>query len=74
MIKTALVRNEEGLKIIRDDYYTSNKEMEYELRANGYKVLNIWCGSVSDSVVDNWEFLNRTSKAEKKAIKEKLGF
>lgn len=73
-MRTALVRNENGLKIIRDDYYTSNKEMACDLRGNGFKVLKIWSGDISDPEVQEWEFLNRTSKAEKKLIREKLGY
>ena len=59
-MKTALVRCENGnLKTIRDNYYTSNKEMETDIRGNGYKVLKIWNGSKTDREVDDWEFLNR---------------
>ena len=59
-MKTALVRCESGnLKTIRDNYYTSNNEMETDLRGNGYKVLKIWNGSKTDREVDDWEFLNR---------------
>ena len=59
-MKTALVRTKEGnLKIIRDDYYKTNKEFEEDLRGNGYKVLHIWNKDMKDTEVDDWEFLNR---------------
>ena len=58
-MKTALVRNNGNLKIIRDNEYLTNKEMEIELRGNGYKVLKIWNKNMSDSEVDYWELLNR---------------
>ena len=59
-MKTALVRTENGnLKIFRDDYYTTQKEMAEDLRGNGFKVLKIWNGNKTDAEVDEWEFLNR---------------
>lgn len=59
-MRTALVRTKDGnLKIIRDNLYTSKKEMAFNLRYNGYKVLNIWNGNKTDAEVDEWEFLNR---------------
>ena len=59
-MKTALVRTEKNnLKIIRDDFYKTNDEMAIELRGNGFKVLKVWNSDVSDSDVDNWEFINR---------------
>ena len=59
-MKTALARNEAGnLSIIRDDYYSTNAEMAQELRANGFKVLKVWDGNISDREVEEWEFLNR---------------
>ncbi len=58
-MKTALVRLNGTLQIIRNNYYFTNKEMETELKSNGYKVLKVWNGNKSDSFVDNWEWLNR---------------
>ena len=59
-MKTALARNEAGnLSIIRDDFYSTNDEMAKELRANGFKVLKVWDGDISDRDVEEWEFLNR---------------
>ena len=59
-MKTALVRTQENnLKIIRDDFYRTNDEMSMELRGNGFKVLKVWNGNISDIDVDNWEFMNR---------------
>ena len=59
-MKTALVRTIDGnLKVIRDDYYNTNKEMEEDLRGNGFKILKIWNGNKTDSEVDYWELLNR---------------
>ena len=58
-MKTALVRTKQGnLKIIRDDFITQ-KEMETDLRGNGFKVLKIWNGNKTDAEVDEWELLNR---------------
>lgn len=59
-MKTALIRTKENnLKIIRDDFYRTNDEMTKDLRGNGFKVLKVWNGNVSDIDVDNWEFMNR---------------
>ena len=59
-MKTALVRTKENnLKIIRDDYYKTQKEMAEDLRGNGFRVLKIWNGNKTDTEVDDWEFLNR---------------
>ena len=59
-MKTALVRCENGnLKVIRDDYYTTNEEMTTDLRGNGFKVLKVWNENKTDVEVDEWEFLNR---------------
>ena len=59
-MKTALVRTQENnLKIIRDDFYRTNDEMAMELRGNGFKVLKVWNGNISDIDVENWEFMNR---------------
>lgn len=58
-MKTALIRNEKGLKIIRNDYYKTNNEMGIDLRGNGFRVLKIWDGNISDKEVQEWEFLNR---------------
>ena len=59
MIKTALIKLNGNLKIIRDEYYSTNKEFENELRANGYKVLKVWNGNKSDKEIEKWEFYNR---------------
>ena len=57
---TALVRKPDGnLKIMRYDDYNTAKEMEEDLRGNGYRVLKIWNGYKSDAEVDRWEFINR---------------
>lgn len=59
-MKTALVRGNDGnLKVIRDDYYSTQKEMAEDLRGNGFKVLKIWNGNKTDAEVDEWELLNR---------------
>ncbi len=59
-MKTALVRTtNNNLKIIRDDFYKTNKEMAEDLRGNGFKVLKIWNAYKTDSEVDDWEYLNR---------------
>ena len=59
-MKTALVRTKQGnLKIIRDYFYNTQKEMETDLRGNGFKVLKIWNGNKTDAEVDEWELLNR---------------
>ena len=59
-MKTALVRTQENnLKIIRDDFYRTNDEMSMDLRGNGFKVLKVWNGNISDIDVENWEFINR---------------
>lgn len=58
-MKTALVRSNGNLKIIRDDFYKTIKEMTDDLRGNGYKVLKVWNGNKSDSEVDQWEWMNR---------------
>lgn len=60
MTRTALVRDMSGnLKVIRDDWYDSQSEMADELRGNGFRVLKVWNGNLSDSEVDEWEYLNR---------------
>ena len=59
-MRTALVRKENGnLSIIRDDFYNTNQEFAADLRGNGFKVLKVWAKNVSDSEVDEWQFLNR---------------
>lgn len=59
-MRTALVRDRNNnLKIVRDDYYTTQSEMAEELRANGFKVLKIWNGNKTDAEVNEWEFFNR---------------
>lgn len=62
MKRTALVRDKKtgNLTIKRDSgFYTSQKDMATDLRYNGYKVLKIWNRDMSDSQVDEWEYLNR---------------
>ena len=60
IMRTALVRREDGnLHICRYDDYNSQKEFAEDLRGNGYAVLKIWNGYISDAEVDEWEFLNR---------------
>lgn len=57
---TALVRKENGnLRVVRDDYFKTQKEFAEELRSNGFKVLKIWSKEISDEAVYEWEFLNR---------------
>lgn len=59
-MRTALARNREGNLVIRRyDDYRSNAEFAEDLRANGYKVLKVWVGYISDADVDDWELLNR---------------
>ena len=59
-MRTALVRNENGnLSVKRYDDYKSNQEFADDLKANGFKVLQIWASYKSDAEVDNWEYLNR---------------
>lgn len=58
-MKTALVRINGNLRIIRDDWYRTQKEMAEDLRGNGFKVLKIWNGNKTDREVEEWEFLNR---------------
>lgn len=57
---TALVRNERGnIRVVRDDYFSNQKDFSSELRANGFKVLKVWSSDVSDEVAYNWEIMNR---------------
>ncbi len=57
---TALVRTQSGnLTIKRYDDYKNQKEFAADLRCNGFRVLKIWNGYVSDSAVYDWEFENR---------------
>ena len=58
VIKTALVRLNGNLHIVKDLYHT-NKEMEKELRNNGYRVLKVWDGNIDEWDVLEWEFINR---------------
>ena len=59
-MRTALVRNADGnLRIMRDDWYDSNREFAAELRSNGFKVLKVWAKNASDREVEEWEFMNR---------------
>ena len=57
---TALVRlslNE--TYVIRRDGYSSIKEFETDLRGNGYRVLKVWPGYVSDVETEEWLSMNR---------------
>lgn len=57
---TALVRNGAGnLSIVRDDYFSNQKQFSQELRANGFRVLKIWSRDVTNGEVWDWEFMNR---------------
>ena len=58
-MRTALVRGTNGLSVKRYDDYKSNAEFASDLRANGYKVLQVWAENKSDAEVDEWEYLNR---------------
>ena len=58
-MRTALVRNENGLSIKRYDDYNSNEEFAEDLRGNGYKVLKVWASYKTDAEVDHWELMNR---------------
>lgn len=59
-MRTALVRTKSGnLKVVRDDFYRTNKEFEEDLRGNGYRVLKVWKGNKTDQEVDMWELMNR---------------
>lgn len=59
-MRTALVRTKEGnLKVVRDDFYNTNKEFEKDLRGNGYRVLKVWKGNKTNQEVDRWELMNR---------------
>lgn len=60
VMRTALVRNEDGaLTIKRYDDYASQKEFAADLRGNGFRVLKIWNGYISDAEVSEWDWLNR---------------
>lgn len=60
VMRTALVRNESGaLTVKRYDDYGSQKEFADDLRGNGYRVLKIWNGDISDAEVSEWDLLNR---------------
>ncbi len=59
-MRTALVKLEENVhKIFRYDDYESQKDFATDLRSNGYSVLKIWNGNISDAEVEQWHFLNR---------------
>lgn len=59
-MRTALVRNTNGnLKTIHSDDYETQKDFGIDLRGNGYKVLKIWNGYVTDEEADKWELVNR---------------
>lgn len=60
LVRTALVRDPNGnLRTLREEGYGSDREFRGDLRGNGYRVLNIWPGNVSDRDVEDWEFMNR---------------
>lgn len=71
---TALVRLPSGnLKVMHDDWFKNQKDFAEELRANGFKVLNIWYGYKSDAEADEWEMLHRKTNEslyESKSLKE----
>ena len=57
---SALIRTASGyLKVIHDDFYSTQKEFAMDLRGNGFKVLKIWKGYKTNSECDEWEFMNR---------------
>ena len=59
-MRTALYRKPTGnIAIMRCDDYKTIKEFSEDLRGNGYRVLKIWNGNISDSDVMEWEYLNR---------------
>lgn len=59
-MRTALYRNSTGnLAIMRCDDYKTINEFADDLRGNGYRVLKIWNGNISDTDVMEWEYLNR---------------
>lgn len=59
VMRTALVKNENGLSVKHYDDYTSQKEFAEDLRGNGYRVLKIWNGYITNEEADKWEFLHR---------------
>lgn len=63
VMRTALVKVSANVhKILRYDDYASQKEFAEELRGNGYKVLKIWNGNISDDEVSDWHFMNRNPR------------
>lgn len=57
---TALVRRKDGnLRVVRDNDYTRQTDMAADLRGNGYRVLKIWSKPITDTEIDQWEYLNR---------------
>lgn len=74
VMRTALVRTDINChKVMRYDDYETQKAFAEDLRGNGYKVLKIWNGNISDAEVEQWHFLNRhgdtTCKNSEKAVK-----
>lgn len=53
-IRTALVRKNGELQTQRRSGYSSNKELEYNLRLGGYKIVKIWNWDVPQEIVDAW--------------------
>lgn len=59
-MRTALIRdNNNNFRVFRYDDYNTNKDMEEDLRGNGFRVLKVWKGNKTDAEVDYWELLNR---------------
>lgn len=56
---TALVRRNNVYSIRHDSYCHSMKEYAQELRGNGFKVVKIFVGYVSDIEVSDWQLFNR---------------
>lgn len=63
MMRTALVRISNNVhRIIREDDWSSQKDFAANLRGNGYRVLKIWNGYISDDEVSDWQWLNRNPR------------
>lgn len=57
---TALVRDKRGVLSVRHSIDChSMKEYAQELRGNGFRVLKIFKGYVSDVEVSDWQYYNR---------------
>lgn len=55
---TAITKMNGNFKFHRTDRGTQ-KEFREELRANGYQVIKMFNGNMSDDFCDEWLFLNR---------------